>query len=1106
MSPAENVVVLFTDVVGSTELATTVPPATADVIRRGHFSSLRWAIASSGGTEVKNLGDGLMVAFATASAALSCAVGMQQAVERDNRSADRPIGLRVGLSGGEVTREDDDYFGEPVVEAARLCALADGGQILAADLVRAMAGRRSTHRFERRGLIQLKGLPEAVDVVEVVWERLAAPDGVPEAIPLQARLSYAPSIGVIGRAQEMSALIEPFKRAVSGDGRQVVLVSGEAGLGKTTLAACAARAAHDDGACALLGRCDESVSAPYRPFVEALSHYVTNAPEDVLQSHVDVHGAELARLIPALGKRLDALPPLQSSDPDTERYLLFGSVRGLLAAIAVAQPLVLVLDDLQWADVPSLQLLRHLVGAEELGRTLIVGTYRDTELSTSHPLVDTLAWLRREPGVHRVELKGLDDTGVIAFVEARAGHDLDDTAVEFAHALYRDTDGNPFFVGEVLRHLYETGSIVQDQSGRWMPAGDVAEMALPDSIREVVSSRVARLGEMAGRVLSNAAVIGKDFDISLLGQASDCSEDEVLNILDAAAAAALVRETRDVPGRYTFSHALVQHTIYQDLGPTRRARAHRRVAEALEDICGGRPGERVVELARHWSNATQPVDPTKAISYLHQAGDAALAALAPEDAVRHFSQALQLWSQLAEPESLLQTDLLLGLGLAQRQAGIAAFRETLLEAAGAAIGSGATDRLVRAALANNRGFGSLGVVDTDRVEVLEAALEAAGDGDSPARALLLAALCNELTYGPLERRRVLADEARAIARRLGEPETLVRVLYTVHLTALCVPETLEERLSDSAEALEGAEALGDPVHVFWAAAAVRAAALQDGDFATAAGCMATMSAVSERLREPTMLWTTRFHHAADALLAGDAARAEEVAAVALQLGTDSGQPDAFAFYGGQLIWSRVQSGRVGELVPLVADSVTQNPGVAGFHAALAMAHLHAGEAAEGSRLLEEAATAGFERLSVDIAWTIAVVMYALAAIELEAEGPAAQLTALLVPYHGQVAFQGAISQDALAVYLGGLSAVLGRYDDAERYFAEAADLHERGGMVYGQAQTDLLWGTMLAARGLPADSARARAMLERARAVAGERGYAMIESRAAAMLGRATGA
>jgi len=267
-----------------------------------------------------------------------------------------------------------------------------------------------------------------------------------------------------------------------------------------------------------------------------------------------------------------------------------------------------------------------------------------------------------------------------------------------------------------------------------------------------------------------------------------------------------------------------------------------------------------------------------------------------------------------------------------------------------------------------------------------------------------------------------------------------------------------------------------------------------------------MSAVSERLREPTMLWTTRFHHAADALLAGDAARAEEVAAVALQLGTDSGQPDAFAFYGGQLIWSRVQSGRVGELVPLVADSVTQNPGVAGFHAALAMAHLHAGEAAEGSRLLEEAATAGFERLSVDIAWTIAVVMYALAAIELEAEGPAAQLTALLVPYHGQVAFQGAISQDALAVYLGGLSAVLGRYDDAERYFAEAADLHERGGMVYGQAQTDLLWGTMLAARGLPADSARARAMLERARAVAGERGYAMIESRAAAMLGRATGA
>ena len=342
----ENVTVLFTDLVGSTELASGVPPEAADELRRRHFSCLRRAIASWGGTEVKSLGDGLMVAFSTASAGLACGVGMQQAVELDNRRTGRRLGLRVGLGGGEVTREGEDYFGDPVIEAARLCARAEGGQILAAYVVRAMAGRRSPHRFESRGALQLKGLPEPVPAVEVAWERLPEPELGADAVPLPARLSYAPSVGVIGRQSEEALLAAALKRVTAGEGRQVVLISGEPGLGKTTLAATAARAGRDGGACALLGRCGEDLTAPYRPFVEALSHYVTNAPEDVLSAHVQAHGAELARLIPALGKRLGDLPPPQSSDADTERYLLFGSVLGLLADASATQPLVLVLDDL----------------------------------------------------------------------------------------------------------------------------------------------------------------------------------------------------------------------------------------------------------------------------------------------------------------------------------------------------------------------------------------------------------------------------------------------------------------------------------------------------------------------------------------------------------------------------------------------------------------------------------------------------------------------------------------------------------------------------------------------------------------------------------------
>ena len=420
-----------------------------------------------------------------------------------------------------------------------------------------------------------------------------------------------------------------------------------------------------------------------------------------------------------------------------------------------------MLDDLQWADLPSLHLLRRVVSNTTSLRLLVVGTYRRSELSSRHPLTEALAELRRELGVSRIELAGLDDTGVLAFMEAAAGHDLDDDGVGLAHALYRETDGNPFFVGEMLRHLSETGAIYQDVTGRWTAAADFEAMAMPDSLRLVIGARVARLGEVVSQVLPLTAVMGREFDLDLLARVTERSEDELLDILDAAAASALVREVANAPGRYCFSHALIQHTLYQDQGATRLARAHRQVAEAIEAIVGDRPGARVGELAYHWFSATQPVNTAKAISYARQAGEAALAALAPDDAVRYFSQALQLACEVTDDDPLLECDLRVSLGKAQRQAGIAAFRETFLAAAERARELGATDLLVQAALANNRGwFSASGVIDADKVAVLEATLSALSEADSPERALTLATLCSELSFGPLERRRALVDDAR----------------------------------------------------------------------------------------------------------------------------------------------------------------------------------------------------------------------------------------------------------------------------------------------------------------------------------------------------------
>ena len=1101
MAATENVTVLFTDLVSSTELTSELTIGAGDDLRRAHFSGLRQAVAACGGTEVKTLGDGLMVVFPIASAALSCAVSMQQIVDRDNAGLQRSLGLRVGLSAGEVTREQDDYFGDAVIEAARLCARATGGQILVADLVRAMAGRRSSHTFHSLGQLELKGLPEPVETLEVDWEPLVDKEGTARAIPQQSRLEIEPATGVIGRDTESGLLADALKRVTAGEGREIVLISGEAGIGKTTLAMQVARTAHEAGAVVLLGRCDEDLGVPYGPFVEALSHYVAHASEEVLRAHVSRLGGELANIVPTLGQRLGELPAPQSADPDTERYLLYNAVVGLLGQMCEDRALVLVLDDLQWADQPSLRLLRRVVSNTTAMRLLVVGTYRRSELSSRHPLTEALADLRRESGVSRIELSGLDDTGVLAFMEAAAGHDLDDDGVGLAHALYRETDGNPFFVGEMLRHLSETGAIYQDgRTGRWTAAADFEEMAMPDSVRLVIGARVARLGEVVSQVLPLAAVIGREFDFDLLARVTERSEDELLDVLDAAAAASLVREVANAPGRYCFSHALIQHTLYQDQGATRLARAHREVAEAIEAIVGDRPGARVGELAHHWFSATQPVNTAKAISYARQAGEAALAALAPDDAVRYFSQALQLAGEVSDGDPLLECDLRVGLGQAQRQAGIAAFRETFLAAAERARELGATDRLVQAALANNRGwFSASGMIDTDKVAVLEAGLSALTEDDSPERALALATLCSELSFGPLERRRALADDAKAMARRLGDPATLIRVLCLLN-NPLQIPSALDERMADATEALASAERLGDLEVLYHACSQAQINAIQAGDFDLAAGCLDTMRALSGRLRQPTLMWMTAFKDAGDALMAGDAERAEQLATAALKIGTDSGQPDAFAIYGSQLMYIRHQQGRLGELVALIEQAVAENPGLPAFRPILASAHLEAGNDVTALGLIDSAASDEFTSLPMDFVWMMGVTFYASVAVELRAIGPAQKLYELLAPYRGQVPFIGTLGFFPVSLALGGLTSVLGRYDDAESYFAEATEIAGLGHMKFFEARTQLEWGRMLSARRGPGDIERARTLLEQAHSAAATHGYASIERLAATAL------
>jgi len=1091
MAATENVTVLFTDLVGSTELSSSLSPEAADEVRRDHFALLRDAISATGGTEVKNLGDGLMVGFEAIAASLSCAVAMQQGIDRHNRRSPVLLSVRIGISTGDVTVEDGDYFGDPVVEASRLCAVAQGGQILTTDVVKALA-RRSGHSFTIERELELKGLPDPVVAWEVVWER-AEEEPNASRIPLPPRLPQVPGIGVVGRKVELERLTEALKAVITGESARVVLISGEAGLGKSTLAATVARDAHQDDAVVLYGRCDEDLAVPHQPFVEALGYYVGRANDESILELGDEHLGALLRLFPELHKRRPELEAASSSDPDADRWLLYSAILALLEHASRRATVVMILDDLHWADRPTLQLLRH-VASHRPGHVLILGTYRETDLSAPHPLTETLAALTREPSVTRMSLSGLEDDEVVSFVEAAAGQTLEEAGIGLAHALYQETDGNPFFMFEVLRHLVETRSIIQDETGRWIPTQELADAGLPDSVRQVIGARVARLGEEAGRVLSAASVLGQEFEVDLVASVVGSDEDSVLDVLESAASAALVGEVRATRGRYRFLHALIQHTLYDDLGPNRRARFHRAAAEALEARIGDDPGARAAELARHWLAATKPAESSKAVVYARKAGENALASLAPAEAIHWFNEALGALNHA--PDDHERAQCLVGLGEAQRQVGEPAFRETLLEAAHLAQALRQADTLVRAGLANNRGWQSAaGVVDTERVEVLNAALDAVGQLDSPSRARLLALLALERVWdGDYRARRLVADDALAMARRIGDPATLLDVLNR-RLQAIWSPETVEEQLTNSVEGAALADQLGDVVGTFWVTFFRSDAAVQMGDISEVRRCHDLLTRIANDVGQPILKWSATFQSAWSTLLSGDLARAEELANEAFQIGNDTGQPDALAIYGVQLHGIRWCQGRLGEMVDVLRQIVDDNPGIPSWKSGLGLALLETGQVDKSRAMLQREIASGFSQPD-DYLKVLTLQSWARISSRLADQAAAQVLYRHLAPWTNLLPFTGATSNGAVAGELATLATVLGRYDDAETHFTHALELHERLQAPFYVALTKLEWGGMLLARRAGDDLAHAEEMLTSARDSAQGYGFAAVERRA----------
>jgi tetratricopeptide (TPR) repeat protein len=1035
---------------------------------RGRQLALLQAVVATAeeAVEVRQDGDALRVTFTSARAAALCAIELQQRVEADNRTAAVPGVLRIAAAG-EPGRDD------------RLCALAGAGQILVdAELWEQLHGYDDLELGDPRRL----GGPEAA--AEIRWDPLPEP-----VVPLPARLEVARPEAFVGRATELARL-EPLLARSAHGGRQVVLLGGEPGIGKSRLARELAVGAHARGSTVLQGRCDEDLRMPYQPFVEALSHLIDHAAEGVLERHVAEHGGELGRLIPAFTRRLPDAPAPRSADGDTERYLLFSAVAGLLNAEQAQRPVVLFLDDVQWADIPTLLLLRHLVASDLRLRLTIIATFRSTEFDDEHPLAKLLADLHREPDVTRADLVGLEAEAVAELARQAAGHDLDTADLDAAHTLQRRTSGNAFFVTEILRHQGEDF--------------DAAQM--PGSVRDVLERRLQRLGDTVRDPLAAAAVIGQEFDLELVGAMLDSDGEAVATAVDAAAEAALVVAPRHPGDRYAFAHGLIVTTLYDGLGPARRGRLHRRAGVALEELYGdgtdGKASPRVAELARHWLNA-EPSDLQRALRYTVLAGLHAVAQLAPDDGVRWYRQGLDLFDQLDGGDDATRLEMLVGLGDAQRQAGDPEFRTTLLEAAALARRLQDGPRLVRAVLANNRGFVSAsGVVDDERLHALEDALEAVGPGDSADRAVLLATLAAELSFSPTDReRRIgLSDDALALARRLDDPAALSRVL-SLRFVTLWMPETLGERLANSDENVAAARRTGDPVAEFHAVHWRAAAFVEAGKLADAWRDVEHEALLAERLGQPTMRWLATYDQGNLEIIVGRLAEAEQHAHEALQIATLSAQPDALSFFTSQLTNIRYEQGRLAELQPLIAQVVADNPGIPAFRAVLALACCEGDLDDEARRLLAHETSTKFSELPPDVTWLPGLAIYAEVAAHLQDGAAAEVLYELLLPWAGQVVYSGISAWGCVDHHLGAVANVLGRFAEAEEHLRQAAELNSVLRAPIWVARTELATARLLLARDGPQDRERGRALLERAASAAQRLGSATLARRAAGLLG-----